>query len=65
MIILETSRRIVEIHQELHDHGKRAVQFLGYDLLRGALSIANVVSVQTTPHVVSLANIDFTYAPLV
>jgi hypothetical protein len=65
MIILETSRRIVDIHQELHDHGKRAVQFLGYDLLRGALSIANVVSVQTTPHVVSLANIGFTYAPLV
>lgn len=56
---------ILEIHQALHDHSKRTVQFLGYDLLRGALSIANVVSVQTTPHVVSLASIGFTYAPLV
>lgn len=65
MIILETSRRIIDINQELHDHGKRAVQFLGYDLLRGALSIANVVSVQTTPHIISLASIGFTYAPLV
>lgn len=65
MTLLETSAKIVDIHQKLHDHGKRAVQFLGYDLLRGALSFANVVSVQTTPHVMSLANVSFQYSLLV
>ena len=63
--LLETSAKIVDIHQKLQDHGKRAVQFLGYDLLRAALSVANVVSVQTTPHVTSLATISFHYSPLV
>ena len=65
MILLETSVKIVDIHQKLHEDGKRAVQFLGYDLLRAALSVANVVSVQTTPHTMSLANISFQYSPLV
>jgi hypothetical protein len=65
MTLLETSVKIVDIHQKLHDDGKRAVQFLGYDLLRAALSVANVVSVQTTPHVESLANISFQYLSLV
>jgi hypothetical protein len=65
MTLLETSAKIVDIHQKLHDDGKRAVQFLGYDLLRAALSVANVVSVQTTPRVMYLANISFQYSLLV
>jgi hypothetical protein len=65
MTLLETSVKIVDIHQKLHDDGKRAVQFLGYGLLRAALSVANVVSVQTIPHVKSLANMSFQYSSLV
>ena len=65
MTLLETSTKIVNIHRKLQDHGKPSVQFLGYDLLRAALSIANVVSVQTTPHVISLTTISFHYSPVV
>jgi hypothetical protein len=47
MVILETASKIINIHQRLTADDKRALQFLGYDLLRASLSMANVVSVQT------------------
>ena len=47
MIILETASKIINIHQHLTACDKRALQFLGYDLLRASLSMANIVSVQT------------------
>lgn len=49
MTILETVSTIVGLHQSLTTKEKRSLQFLGYDLLRSALSMANVVSVQTVP----------------
>ena len=47
MVILETTSKIISIHQRLTADDKRALQFLGYDLLRASLSMANVISVQT------------------
>jgi hypothetical protein len=63
MVILESASKVIEIHQRLVLENKRALQFLGYDLLRAALSIANVVSVQTLTPV--LAPIIFQHTPLI
>jgi hypothetical protein len=64
MIILETASKIINIHQRLTTDDKRALQFLGYDLLRAALSMANVVSVQTLEPGILLTPIVFQHTPL-
>ena len=64
MVILETASKIISIHQRLTADDKRALQFLGYDLLRAALSMANVVSVQTTEPGSLLTPIVFEHTPL-
>jgi hypothetical protein len=64
MIILETASKIINIHQRLTAYDKRALQFLGYDLLRASLSMANVVSVQTLEPGSLLTPIVFQHTPL-
>lgn len=65
MIILETASKVVSIHQSLTADDKRALQFLGYDLLRAALSMANVVSIQTSTSGALLMPIVFQHTPLI
>ena len=64
MVILETASKIINVHQRLTGDDKRALQFLGYDLLRAALSIANVVSVQTLEPGILLTPIVFQHTPV-
>lgn len=64
MIILETASKVVSIHQSLTADDKRSLQFLGYDLLRAALSMSNVVSVQTSTSGALLTPIVFQHIPL-
>lgn len=65
MVILETASRVINIHQRLTVDDKRSLQFLGYDLLRAALSMANVVSVQTSAPGILLTPIVFQHTPLI
>lgn len=65
MITLETARKIVDTHRDLTANDKRALQFLGYDLLRAALSIANVVFIQTTAPEQLLTPIVFQHSSLI
>ncbi|GAB7334823.1 hypothetical protein MBLNU13_g06736t1 [Cladosporium sp. NU13] len=64
MTILETASKIINIHQRLTAYDKRALQFLGYDLLRASLSMANVVSVQALKPRSLLTPIVFQHTPL-
>jgi hypothetical protein len=64
MAILETASKIINIHQHLTADDKRALQFLGYDLLRASLSMANVISVQTLEPGNLLTPIVFQHTPL-
>ncbi|KAM0704913.1 hypothetical protein Q7P35_007700 [Cladosporium inversicolor] len=64
MVILETASKVINIHQNLTANDKRALQFLGYDLLRASLSMANVISVQTLEHGNLLTPIVFQHTPL-
>lgn len=65
MVIIETASKIINIHQRLTIDNKRALQFLGYDLLRAALSMANVVSVQTLEPGIFMTPIVFQHTPLI
>jgi hypothetical protein len=65
MVVLETASKIIDIHQRLAVEDKRALQFLGYDLLRAALSMANVVSVSTSVSGTLLTPIVFQHTPLI
>jgi hypothetical protein len=65
MVVLETASKIIDIHQRLTVEDKRALQFLGYDLLRAALSMANVVSVQSSASGTLLTPIVFQHTPLI
>jgi hypothetical protein len=65
MVVLETASKIIDIHQRLTVEDKRALQFLGYDLLRAALSMANVVSVSTSVSGTLLTPIVFQHTPLI
>jgi hypothetical protein len=65
MVVLETASKIIDIHQRLTVEDKRALQFLGYDLLRAALSMANVVSVQASASGTLLTPIVFQHTPLI
>ena len=64
MVILETASKIINIHQHLTAYDKRALQFIGYDLLRTSLSMANVISVQTLEPGSLLTPIVFQHTPL-
>lgn len=65
MIIIDTATKIVELHQILNSNGKRCLQFLGYDLLRAALAIANVVSIQLPLSKGALSSIIFQHTFIV
>jgi hypothetical protein len=65
MVVLETASKSIDIHQRLTVEDKRALQFLGYDLLRAALSMANVVSVSTSVLGTLLTPIVFQHTPLI
>lgn len=65
MTILETVHKIVDLHHALTAKEKRSVQFLGYDLLRSALSMANIVSVQVLSSKSLLTSIVFQHTFLI
>lgn len=65
MTIIDTASKIIELHQALNSNEKRSLQFLGYDLLRAALAMANVVSVQHPLPRGALSSIIFHHTPLI
>lgn len=64
-VALDTANQIIEIHRSLTSKDKHTLQLFGHDLVRATLTIANIVSIQSTSSMGLLTCMAFQHIPLI